>query len=81
MTEWKERIEEGHVFYMSDIGNIYKDLGGNFTAIMPATVKLGPFETLEQAQQAVEENILTLRSYLDAFNSHLVELSKAMKLQ
>ena len=78
MAEWTEQIEEGHVFYVSELGAIHKDLGERFTAVMPATVKLGPFENLEQAKQAVEQNIAALRQYLDAFNDNLIALTNMM---
>ena len=79
MTKWVEQIEEGNVFYVSDLGGIHKDLGGRFTAIMPATARLGPFDNLEEAQQAVEQNVAALKEYLEAFNQHLVGLTDMMK--
>jgi hypothetical protein len=78
---WKERIEEGHVFYEGDKADIAKLSDNVFVAIMPATVRLGPFETLEQAQQAVEQNEEALRKHIDSFNDNLMLLSKATKLQ
>jgi hypothetical protein len=81
MANWREVIEEGHVFYVSEDGNIAKIGDGKFVAIMPATVKLGPFDTVEQAQQAVEENKEALKQYIHSFNEHLLMMSKAIKYQ
>lgn len=81
MTNWKEVIEEGHVFYVSEDGNVAKVDEGMYVAILPATAKLGPFETAEQAQQAVEQNKAALKQYIDAFNDHLLMMSKGITLQ
>jgi hypothetical protein len=81
MSNWKEVIVEGHVFYEGENGNVAKLSDGVYVAIVPATARLGPFETLEQAQQAVQENVEALRKHIDSFNDSLMVLSKATKIQ
>jgi len=81
MSKWREVTEEGHVFYVSEEGNIAKLGESMFVAIIPATAKLGPFETVEQAKQAILENKKALRKHIDSFNEHLLMLSKAAKSQ
>lgn len=81
MSNWKEVVEEGHVFYVSEAGNVVKLGEGSFVAIVPATVKLGPFETAEQAQQVVEQNKDALKKYLENFNEHLLMMTKAARRQ
>ena len=79
MNKWKEVVEDGHVFYVGDKATIAKLTDGVFVTIMPATARLGPFDSLEQAQQVAEQNEQSLRKYLESFNDHLMALSAAVQ--
>ena len=79
MSEWKEVIEDGQVFYISEkFGNVQKLGDKVFLSFIPKVVKLGPFETLEQAKKAAELNQNTLNQLLDEFNHSLVDLTKKL---
>jgi len=80
MNEWKEVIEDGVVCYVNEeYGQVTKLTDGAYLSLVPKIIKLGPFETLEQAQQAIVKNKAVINSMLDDFNHNLVDLSKAIK--
>ena len=79
-NSWKEVVEEGQVFWVNDqLGNVVKIDDKSFIAMLPKVIRLGPFETLEQAQKALEINKASLENVLTSFNHDLVNLSKALK--
>lgn len=80
MSKWAECTEEGHVFYISEDGNVAKLAEDIFVAIVPATVKLGPFSTVDEAKQAVDRNKETLRQYLENYNDSLVGTTTTLKI-
>lgn len=73
MTDWQEVVDDGQIFYVSPIGNIAKSIDGRFIAIVPATVRIGPFDTLKEAQQAVEKSIEPLKQCLESFGSSAIQ--------
>lgn len=76
---WKEHIEEGQIFYVHEqLGNIQKITGGQFVSMVPKIVRLGPFDTLEEAKQAVEDKE-GLNRAIDNYNLHLTNLIKQLK--
>lgn len=79
-NDWKEIAEEGQLFWVNDeLGNVVKLDENSFLAMLPKVIRLGPFETLEQAQKALEINKASLENVLTSFNHDLVNLSKALK--
>lgn len=79
MTDWREVVEEGQIFYISSVGNIAKSIDGRFMAIVPATARFGPFDTLEQAQQSVEQNVESLKQHIETFSSTVSGFSAVLK--
>lgn len=79
MSDWVEKVEDGLVFYVNDeVGNVVKTPEGLFISMIPKVIRLGPFETLEQAKQAFE-NKAVLEQMLDQYNGHLLQLCKDLK--
>lgn len=79
MSDWQEVHEGGQVFWVHDeLGNVLKS-GELFFALMPKVIKLGPFDSAEQAQQALSQNRQAVDQVLDALNNDLVNLSKQVK--
>ena len=68
MSDWQEVIEEGQIFYVSPHGNIAKTIDGRYVAIVPATVRFGPFDDLNEAQKTVEESLEPLKKHLEIFS-------------
>lgn len=54
MKEFKKVEEDGMEFWVSDIGNVAKVGEESYVSIFPKVMKLGPFKTLEQCQEALE---------------------------
>lgn len=80
MTEWKEVIEEGVVYYVNNaLGNVMKVDENSYVALLPKVIRLGPFENLQQAQQALEINKAALENILTAFNHDIINLTKSIK--
>lgn len=80
MSNWTEIVEEGQVFWVNnELGNVVKVDDKAYVAMLPKIIRLGPFETLEQAQKALEINKASLENVLASFNYDLVNLSKALK--
>ena len=80
MSTWTEVVEEGQVFWINnELGNVVKIDDKSFVAMLPKVIRLGPFETLQQAQKALEVNKASLENLLTSFNHDLVNLSKALK--
>ena len=79
MSDWQEVHENGQVFWVHDeLGNVLKS-GEKFFALMPKVIRLGPFESREQAQQVLSENRKAVDQVLDGLNTELVNLSKQIK--
>ena len=74
MNKWTHLTENGQDFWVNEkIGNIVKasDTSAGtdyFVAMIPKVVKLGPFETLEEAKQAAEQNVERLQEWARQFN-------------
>ena len=82
MSEWQEVVEEGVVFWVNqDLGNVQKMPDGAYVALMPKIIKLGPFETVEQAQQCLSANKASIDELLKNYNSSLLNLSETVKVQ
>ena len=81
MSEWKETFEDGSRWWVHDThGNVLEFEDGSYIGMLPMIVKLGPFETPEQAQEALINNRTSLSEVLLNFNQHLVALSKNVKV-
>lgn len=79
MSDWQEVVEEGQVFWVHEsLGNVVKS-GEMYMAMLPKVIRLGPFDTLEQAQQALEVNRSSLDQVLTGFNHDLINLCKSLK--
>lgn len=79
MSGWKEVIEEGQVFYVhEELGTIAKTIDGKFVAMLPKVMRFGPFDTMEQAQQAFQ-NKVSLEQWLDQYNQNLVALCNQLR--
>lgn len=80
MSDWKEVHEEGQVFWVNEeLGNVLKAGEGVYISMLPKIIRLGPFETLSQAQQALSVNKKSLDEIIDRFNQDLLNLCKGMK--
>lgn len=85
LDEWREENFEGNLMWVNDArGMIMKVGNGAYVASVARMVKLGPFETQEQAKQIVEENHNgfeknPLNECLELFNLSLLELMKQVK--
>lgn len=76
---WKEHVIEGQVWYVNEeVGNVQKIAGGQFVAMVPKVVRLGPFDTLEQAQQAAEDKE-GLERVTETYNLQLTQFIKQLK--
>jgi len=75
---WKEVIEEGKVFYISDVGNIEKRQDGTYVSYMPKIIVLGPFPTLGEAKQALELNKAAVDNLIEDFNKSLINLTRGV---
>lgn len=55
MSDWKEVVEEGQVFWVNDeLGNVLKLSDGSYLSMMPLVCRLGPFSTLEEAKESLK---------------------------
>lgn len=76
---WKELIEEGVVWYVNDeVGNVQKLSNGQYVAMVPRVVKLGPFNSLEEAKQAAMDKE-GLSRIIETYNLNLTQLSNALR--
>ena len=76
---WKEIIEQGVVWYVNEeVGNIQKLANGQFVALVPKVVRLGPFNSLDEAKQAVEDK-QGLNQIIETYNINLTQLSNALR--
>ena len=56
MNEWQKTVEENQEFWVNDsVGSIMKTNERKFLVLIPKIVQLGPFETLEEAQNKATE--------------------------
>ena len=56
MSEWQKLVEENQEFWVNDeIGSIMKTNERKFLVLIPKVIQLGPFETLEEAQNKATE--------------------------
>lgn len=72
MVKWEEVVEEGQVFYVSEIGNVAK-LGDIYVSMLPVVCKLGPFKTLDEAKAAFSKRE-ELKQAIEQFNQTLIGL-------
>jgi hypothetical protein len=73
MSDWKQVAEEGQVFWVhEEHGNVLKAGDGVYISMLPKVIRLGPFETLEQAQSALANGKQALEAALDEFNDKLL---------
>ncbi len=83
MSEWKEVTEEGQVYFVNEeLGNILKGAEGCYISLMPKIVRLGPFETLEQAQKVMDERKTIdemIDTTVDTYNENILQLMKQAK--
>jgi hypothetical protein len=82
MSDWQEVVEEGVIFWVhQELGNVQKMPDGKYVALMPKIIKLGPFETIEQAQQTLSANKDSIDKLVENYNNSLLNLSEAVKVQ
>jgi hypothetical protein len=80
MGNWTEIVEEGQVFWVhSELGNVLKAGEGVYIAMMPKVIRLGPFETLDQAKLVLSQNKKTVDETLDKLNDNLISSLKEIK--
>jgi hypothetical protein len=80
MDNWNHIKESGNDFWINEsVGNIVKLNNGTFKAMLPKIIELGPFSSLEEAKQAIANNINNLELYLQQFNNSLINLTKEVK--
>jgi hypothetical protein len=80
MSDWKEVIEDECTYFVHDeLGSVVKLADGIYVSMMPKVIRLGPFETEEQAKQSLEQNRKAIDEVLDNFNHNLVDLMKMTK--
>jgi len=78
--EWKKIEEDGLIFYINnEYGNIAELSENSFIVIMPKAVKLGPFESLDQAKQIMVQNKKSLDELIDNFNDSIMQTIKEVK--
>ena len=76
---WEEHEEEGKIIWINEsVGNVIKMKNSQFLAMVPRVVKLGPFDTVEEAKQVAEDK-QGLDRVLDNYNLHLTNLSRSLK--
>lgn len=76
---WREQLEDEQLWYINDdIGSIYQTSNGQFVAMVPKVVKLGPFNTIEEAKQVAEDKE-GLERVLDQYNLQLVNFVTELK--
>lgn len=75
MSEWKEIIEEGQVYYVNEmLGNIVKlPADDGFIVVYPKLIKLGPFKTLNDAKGILENKRNMIDNLVDQFNLDLIK--------
>lgn len=78
---WEETVIEGKVMWQSDHGTVFKTPDGKFVAGVPRVIKLGPFQTVEEAQQIAEDSDGNLDRLLENYNIHLTKLSDTTRGQ
>ncbi len=78
---WNEIIVEGKLMWQSDHGTVFKTPDGKFVSGVPRVVKLGPFDTVEEAKQAAEDGDGNLDRAIENFNLSLTNLTNAVKGQ
>lgn len=71
---WEEVELEGSTIWNSDSGTVFKTPEGSYVAGVPRVVKLGPFASVEEAQQAAEDADGGLDRALEQYNLNLVNL-------
>jgi hypothetical protein len=79
MDEWEFVEEDGNKFYVNKrLGNICELANGQFTALIPKVVSVGPFTTLEMAKKTMESETLNVKlsQCLDIFVDQLLEEAK-----
>jgi len=63
MSDWQQVEEDGATYYVhKEFGNVIKLSETAYVAMIPRIVKVGPFKTLEEAQQLV----VTCKEKVDA---------------
>ena len=56
MSEWQKEVVENQEFWVNDsVGSIMKTNERKFLVLIPKIIQLGPFETLEEAQNKAAE--------------------------
>ncbi len=81
MSEWKEVVEEGQTFFINEeVGNIVKADEQTFICLLPKMVRLGPFNSLEEAKSAIENNKESLNKHLENFNNQLTNFSEVVRV-
>jgi hypothetical protein len=78
---WNERVIEGKLMWESDHGTVFKTPDGKFVAGVPRVIKLGPFDTVEEAKQAAEDPEGNLDRTIETYNLQLTNLSNAVRGQ
>lgn len=74
MSDWQQVEEDGATYYVhKEFGNVIKLSETAYVAMVPRIIKLGPFKTLEEAQQT----IVTCKTKIDtAFETLNQEFTK-----
>jgi len=76
-NEWQKVTEDGREFWVNEkLGNIVKLAEDQFVCLYPKIIKLGPFKTIEEAQNVLESKGKALENLLDSFNADLINLNK-----
>jgi hypothetical protein len=68
MSDWKEVVEEGRVFWINDeLGNVVKVGDDSYVAMVPLICRLGPFNSLEDAKEALTHK-QELKNIIEEYN-------------
>ena len=74
MSNWIEMQEEGQtIFVNEELGNIVKINDTCYIALFPKIIKFGPFTSLENAKQTLENCKDSLELALAEYNNKVVK--------
>jgi len=81
MSNWEKVVENNMNFWIhEELGTIVEIEEGKYVVMYPKVLKLGIFQTVEQAQEVIETNVESLNNFIehnvDKFNYELFELMK-----
>jgi len=72
MDDWNEMTVEGSTMWVSDThGTIMKTPNGQYVAMVPKVIRVGPFTDLDPAKSACEDTT-KLNQVLDEYNLEVI---------